>query len=75
MKSYIIYLEKIKTATIKVSAKDKKEAIRIAERFIVDIEHENININSIINFNPKFKIKVKTYGTHRSAFFIGGKNK
>lgn len=73
MKDYVINIEKIQTSAIKVPAKNKKEAVRIAERFINDIKHENININSIIEYDPEFKIKVKTNSTHRSAFFIGGK--
>lgn len=74
MKDYVINIEKIQTAAIKVPAKNKKAAVRIAERFINDIKHENININSIIEYDPEFKIKVKTNSTHGSAFFIGGKS-
>ena len=74
MKDYVINIEKIQTSAIKVPAKNKKEAVRIAERFINDIKHENININSIIEYDPEFKIKVKMNSTHGSAFFIGGKS-
>ena len=74
MTDYVINIEKIQTSAINVPAKNKKEAVRIAERFINDIKHENININSIIEYDPEFKIKVKTNSTHGSAFFIGGKS-
>ena len=53
--------------------KNKKEAIKIAERFVDDIKHEKIDINSIIEFNPEFRIRVKPGSTSNSAFFIGGK--
>lgn len=73
MKDYVINIEKIQTSTIKVPARNKKEAVRIVERFINDIKQEDININSIIKYDPEFKIKVKKNSTHGSAFFIGGK--
>jgi len=73
MKEYIIYIEKVKTSAIRVPAKNKKAAKEIAERFIDDIEHEKIDINSVIEFNPEYRIRVRTGSTNDSAFFIGGK--
>lgn len=75
MKDYVIYIEKSKMSAIEVPAKNKKEAIKIAERFINDINQENIDINKIIKFEPKFEIKVKPKSTQKSVFFIGGKRK
>ncbi len=71
-KDYIIYIDKIKTSVIRVPAKNKKEAMDIAERFIDDLDESNININKFIHFNPEYKIKVRP-SAQRSAFFIGGK--
>ena len=73
-KDYIIYIDKIKTSAIRVPAKNKKEAMNIAERFIYDLDESNININKFIHFKPEYKIKVRP-STQRSAFFIGGKKK
>ena len=72
MKEYVIYIDKITTSVMRVPARNKKEAIQIAERFIDDINCEDININKIIKFNPDFKIKVRP-NTRRSAFFNGRK--
>ena len=72
-KDYIIYIKKVTTSVIRVPARNKKEAINIAERFIDDIDESSIDINRIINFNPEFKLRVKPCSTHISAFFIGGK--
>jgi len=71
-KDYIIYIDKIKTSVIRVPAKNKKEAIDIAERFIDDLDESNININKFIYFNPEYKIKVRP-STRKSAFLFGGK--
>ena len=73
-KEYIIYIDKVKTSVIRVPAKNKKEAMSIANRFIEDLDESNININKFIHFNPEYKIKVRP-STQRSAFFIGGKKK
>ena len=73
-KEYIIYIDKVKTSVIRVPAKNKKEAMNIANRFIEDLDESNININKFIHFNPEYKIKVRP-STQRSAFFIGGKKK
>lgn len=75
MKDYTIYIEKVKTSVITVPAKNKKEALKKAERFIDDIIEERIDINKIIRFNPEYKIKASSCSTKRSAFFIGGKRK
>lgn len=74
MKDYVIYIDKIMTSVMRVPARNKKEAVQIAERFIDDINCEEININKIIKFNPDFKIKVRP-STRRSAFFNGRKKK
>ena len=71
-REYIIYIDKVKTSVIRVPAKNKKEAMNIAERFIDDLDDSNININNFIHFEPEYKIKVRP-STRRSAFFIGGK--
>ena len=71
-KEYIIYIDKVKTSVIRVPAKNKKEAIKVAERFIDDLDESSININNFIHFNPEYKIKVRP-STRKSAFFIGGK--
>ena len=73
-KEYVIYIDKVKTSVIRVPAKNKKEAMSIANRFIEDLDESNININKFIHFNPEYKIKVRP-STQRSAFFIGGKKK
>ena len=69
MKDYVIYIDKITTSVMRVPAKNKKEAVQIAERFIDDIYCEKININTIIKFNPDFRIKVRP-STHKSVFFM-----
>ena len=71
-KEYIIYIDKVKTSVIRVPAKNKKEAMNIANRFIEDLDESNININKFIHFNPEYKIKVRP-STRKSAFFNGGK--
>ncbi len=71
-KDYIIYIDKVKTSVIRVPAKNKKEAMNIAERFIDDLDDSNINISKFIHFNPEYKIKIRP-STQKSAFFIGGK--
>lgn len=75
MKDYIIYIEKVKTSVITVPAKNKKEALKKAERFIDDIEEEKIDINKIIRFNPEYEIKARPRSTNKSAFFNGRKRK
>ncbi len=74
MKDYVIYIDKITTSVMRVPARNRKEALQIAERFIDDINFEEINIDKIIKFNPDFKIKVRPR-TRRSAFFNGRKKK
>ena len=71
-KEYVIYIDKVKTSVIRVPAKNKKEAMNIANRFIEDLDESNININKFIHFNPEYKIKVRP-STQRSAFLLEGK--
>ena len=72
-KEYIIYIDRVNTSVIRVPAKNKKEAINIAERFIYDLDESKINIHKIIHFNPEYTIKVRPCSTRLSAFFNGGK--
>ena len=58
MNEYLIYIDKISTSVIRVPAKNKKQATKLAERFIDDVYEENLDINKIIKFNPEYKIKV-----------------
>ena len=71
MKEYLIYIDKVNTSVIRVPARNKRQATKIAERFIDDVYEENLDINKIIKFNPEYKIKVKQGSTHGSAFFNG----
>ena len=73
MKDYIIYIDKINTSVLHVPAKNKKEAMLIANRFIDDINEDKLDINKIVQFNPEYKIKVRKSSTQIGAFFIGGK--
>lgn len=59
MNEYIIYIDKITTSIVRVPAKNKKEAIAIAERFIDDSKDEQIEIDKIIKFNPEYKFKAR----------------
>lgn len=71
MKEYLIYIDKVSTSVIRVPARNKRQATKIAERFIDDLYEENLDINNIIKFNPEYKIKVKQGSTRGSAFFNG----
>jgi len=73
MKEYIIYIEKKQESVLTVPAKNKKEAIKRAERLVDDLNNENINIDNLISWNPEYKIKIKKSSTNKSAFFNGGK--
>jgi len=68
MKEYVIYLEKTQTSILRVVAKNKKEAYETTERLIDDIYDENIDINKIISWNPRYKIKIKKK-RHARCFF------
>lgn len=74
MKEYVIYIDKVNTSEIIIPAQNKKEAIKIAERFIKDLNNENADIKEIIEFDSHPNFKVRTKGTCGSAFFIGDKN-
>ena len=71
MKEYVIYIETTNTSVIRVPANNRRQAKKIAERFVDDVYEENLDINKIIKFNPEYKIKVKQGSTHGSAFFNG----
>ena len=72
MKDYTIIIEKNQQSLLTVPAKNKKEAINRAERLISDIEKEHINIDDLISWNPKIKLKIKKNSTKKGAFFNGG---
>ncbi len=73
MKDYIVYIEKIQTSFLTVPAKNKKEALKRAERLIDDINVEKIDIDNLISWNPEYKIKIKKSSTTKGAFLMKGK--
>ena len=75
MREYSIKVEKIQSSLLSVPAKNKKEAIKRAERLIEDVVKDKIDVDRLISWNPEYTIKVKKSSTQRSAFFIGGKKK
>ena len=73
MREYSIKIEKIQSSLLSVPAKNKKEAIKRAERLIDDVVKDKIDVDRLISWNPEYTIKVKKSSTQRGTFLMKGK--